>query len=1113
MAEVDTGILDNYSEGKVGYFLSKHILPGSDLAFVSAFFTIYAYQRLKAALDEISSLRFLLGEPRFLHEISPDGAESKSFGIVDEGLALENYLEQKAVARECSDWIRQKAEIRSMMRSNFLHGKMYHIAKPNGTEEAVLGSSNFTVNGLGIGDNPNMELNIVLNDRRDVASLRSWFERVWNDDELSEDVKEKILKYLGMLYGDKSPEFIYYKTLFHIFQEYLSDQMRGGLLDEKTGFFETNIWGMLYDFQKDGVKGVINKIQRFGGCILADSVGLGKTFEALAVMKYYELLNARVLVLCPKKLRANWTLYLMNDTRNILEKDRFSYNVLSHTDLGRKTGKVGDIELSNHIWGNYDLVVIDESHNFRNARYGGISPKGESLKTRYECLMEDVIKKGRGTKVLLLSATPVNNNLKDLRNQFHLITHGKDDAYAESLEVRNISQTMRNAQTHFTNWADQKKNPGRRLSDLMNSLGSDFFRLLDSLTISRSRVHIKGHYDLARIGKFPERLKPVSVYSRIDTDNHFPSYDKIEEEIRKYQLSIFNPSKYIKEEFLASYEDKLKGIRNITALQTQKEREHYLIGMMKVNFLKRLESSIQSFEISMERTIEKIDRLIDKIRSFDENYDEYTQPSLIGKDMETLDPSDNDGLQEMLEVGSKLKFPLAHLKTEDWQKDLNRDRDQILSLLNNAQSVSVQRDAKLAKLKEIIREKALNPSNGGNRKILVFTAFSDTAKYLYNSLQPWISEELKIHSALITGTGDNQTTFKFREFKAQADFESIITNFSPISKRRDLMPNMPQDGEIDILIATDCISEGQNLQDCDCVVNYDIHWNPVRIIQRFGRIDRIGSRNASIKMINFWPTEDLNKYINLKARVEARMALVNLTSTGEDDLLNQEQLRDLINEEELTFRQKQLMKLKDEILDLEEMEDNVSLSEFTLDDFRVELMQYLETNRKELENAPFGLYSVVPAVPDRQIDLFERNLSEIVRPGIIFCLKHRNGGEAASEVNPLNPYYLVYVRDDGDVRYGYTSVKQILRIFQMLCSGQKEPIAELCELFNNETENGKDMSKQTGLLNKAVNDIVRRFEKRNLGNLFSGRDGKILASNVKIKGSNDFELVTWLVIK
>ena len=1106
-----SGIKDNRPKrGTVASFLKEKIKNETLLSFVSAYFTIYAYEKLKTQLDSIKNLRFLFGEPRFTTD--PDKTDAKAYNIADNELSLANQLEQKRIAKDCADWIREKVEIRSMIKSNLLHGKIYHIKEQNGTEEALIGSSNFTVSGLGLGANPNIELNLVMNDRRDILDLLDWFNELWNDKTLTIDVKDKVLQHMGELYAENAPEFIYYKTLFHVFGEFLSDQQKGGLLDEKTGFYETKIWKMLYDFQRDGVKGAINKILRFNGCVLADSVGLGKTFEALAVIKYFELLNARILVLCPKKLRSNWTLHLLNDKRNILFEDRFSYNVLSHTDLSRTGGKVGDIDLANHNWGNYDLLVIDESHNFRNDTYGRTNQEGKYVQTRYEHLMENVLKSGRDTKVLLLSATPVNNNLKDLRNQIYLITKSAEEAFSSTLDIANIGQTMRNAQTQFTNWADAKKNPTRKLRDLMDSLGSDFFKLLDSLTIARSRVHIKSHYRLENVGKFPERMKPLSFYTEIDLLNNFPSYDKIEEEIHKYKLSLFNPSKYIKEEFLPIYEEKFKGIRNITAYKAQENREHFLIGMMKVNFLKRLESSIESFEISMERTIGKIDRLIEKIRNFDENYDEHTQPNLIGKDSEPFSIEDSEEIEEMLEVGSKLKFKLEHLKINDWLKDLNKDRDQILVLLNNAKLVDAPRDAKLAKLKELIKEKISNPINANNKKILIFTAFSDTATYLYESLQPWISEKLVLNCALITGSGDNKTTFRPPGFATQTDFESIIANFSPLSKDRVLMSNMPQDGQIDILIATDCISEGQNLQDCDCVINYDIHWNPVRIIQRFGRVDRIGSKNGKIRMINFWPTQDLNKYIHLKERVEARMALVNLTATGEDDLLNQEQLRDLIKEEDMTFRQKQLLRLKDEVLDLEEMDGNVSLTEFTLDDFRMDLLNYLQENKKVLENAPFGLYAVVPADLRDKADLFNAKLAEIIQPGVIFCLKHTNSKPENREVNPLNPYFLAYVRDDGTVRYSYTHPKQILRAYQALCAGKTAPLAELCESFNKGTNDGKNMENYNALLGKAVRDIIGRVEKKNLGNLFTGRGGKLLNDKGKIKDADDFELITWLVI-
>ena len=1109
-----SGIRDNRPvRGTVASFLKEKIRSDSELSFVSAYFTIYAYESLKKELDAARHLRFLFGEPAFLQRIDPERKQQKIFRIENDVLELANKLCQKRIARECAEWIKEKVDIRTVIREGFLHGKMYHISS-QGVEDAILGSSNFTVRGLGLAEKRNnIELNLEVDSNRDRRDLKAWFDEIWDDKSLVRDVKAEVLGYLEKLHMEQSPEFIYFKTLFHIFEDFLSDQQIGGLIDEKTGFYETKIWNMLYQFQKDGVKGAINKINKYNGCIIADSVGLGKTFEALAVIKYFEMLNCRILVLCPKKLRNNWTIHLQNDRRNLLFEDRFSYSVLCHTDLSRSdSGFSGDVDLSSFNWGNFDLVVIDESHNFRNSSKGKEDKAGEYRKSRYEKLMADILKSGRQTRVLLLSATPVNNNLRDLRNQIYLVTQDKDNAFSESLDVKSIYDTMRNAQTHFTNWANPHKTPDRRLKILLNNLGSDFFVLLDSLTISRSRKHIESYYNLSEIGTFPERMKPVSIYPEIDLKHRFPSYDKIEQEIRKYRLSLFNPSAYVKDEFKHIYEGRLRGIRNITAYQSQENREHFLIGMMKVNFLKRLESSIEAFEISMGRTVEKMDALINKIRNFDENYDEYTQPVLFknlnGDDSE-FDSDDEAELSEQLEVGKKLKFKLEHIRIKDWIEDINRDRDQISSLSCMAASVDFSSDAKLKELKSAIAEKLRKPFNKDNKKVLIFTAFSDTAKYLYSSLEEWVSEELGLHIALITGTGDNKTTFRTEGFKYQTDFESIITNFSPISKKRDQMSNMPQDGEIDILIATDCISEGQNLQDCDCLVNYDIHWNPVRIIQRFGRIDRIGSKNGKIQMINFWPTQDLNKYIKLKERVEAKMALVNLTATGEDDLLNQEQIEDLVKND-LTFRQKQLMKLKDEILDLEEMDDSVSLSEFTLDDFRIELMNYLETNKKELEDAPFGLYSVAPT-PENS--LFEKNLSEIVRPGVIFCLKHKNKSDEASQVNPLNPYFLVYIRDDGDVRYRYTSVKQILKIFQKVCSGRKQAIEELCDIFNSQTKNGADMSKYDELLMKSVKDIIAHFEKRNISNLFSGRSGKIVTGTAKATGADDFELITWLIIK
>ena len=901
--------------------------------------------------------------------------------------------------------------------------------------------------------------------------------------------------YLEQLYQNNPPEFIYYKTLFHIFEQFLDEQEKSGLLADDVQLTDTEIWKTLFEFQKDGVKGAINKIRQHNGCIIADSVGLGKTFEALAVIKYFELLNNRVLVLCPKKLRENWTIYRAenNSELNPFLKDRFAYTVLSHTDLSRDSGMSGDINLETINWGNYDLVVIDESHNFRNNTQGKKDEDGNLIrKSRYQRLMEDIIQNGIKTKVLLLSATPVNNNLKDLRNQIYFFTENRDDTFLESFGIASLKNTLSAAQKTFTMWAKGEGN--RQTRNLLEQLSSAFFKLLDELTIARSRKHIREYYpeSLKELGGFPKRSKPIPVYTDIDLKGEFMSYDELNDEISNYQLSLFNPSKYVSPEYLSQYD--MGEVRNFT----QSDREHYLIGMMKVNFLKRLESSVHSFAITMKRTIEKIEKLEKRIKLFKEFRDENPDMDLEEVEIEALE---DEELQEAMQVGKKLVFKMAHLDIKAWLKDLKRDREQLELPHLYAKDVNKDRDAKLTKLKELIAKKVEEPTtdkNGRpNRKVLVFTAFADTATYLYNALEDWAKNELGINIAMVSGgTGGNKTTL------GNSDFGHILTNFSPISKKRSLITSMPQEDEIDLLIGTDCISEGQNLQDCDYLINYDIHWNPVRIIQRFGRIDRIGSINHNVQLVNFWPTPDLNRYIKLKNRVEARMALVDIAATQGDNLLEPEEIQDLI-ESDLKYRDQQLLKLKDEILDIEDLNESVALNEFTLDDFRIDLMNYIESERKKLEDAPFGLYAVVPPHPEYQM----------ITKGVVFCLRQKGDSTGNEKINPLQPYFLVYIRDDGEVRFTFSQPKQILEMYRLLCAGVKKPYEELCNLFDIETDNGKNMTHYNDLLLKAISSLSRTYQKRAIGNLISGRSGKLVEQQKQVSNTTDFELITWLVIQ
>ncbi|WP_229637857.1 helicase-related protein [Pseudomonas aeruginosa] len=1076
-------------------FLAEKMTAGSQLSVVSAYFTIYAYDALSKQLDQIDHLNFLFGEPRFIASLDPDKTDKKAFKIEDEGLELANRLQQKEIARRCAAWLRDKVDIRSVRQANLLHGKLYHIDDGR-REHALLGSSNFTRRGLGLSDTPNIELNLIVDGDRDRADLKQWFDEIWSDEKLVADVKADVLRYLEQLYVDHAPEFVYFKTLYHVFERFLSGQEADAALFDQTAIIDTEIWKALFDFQKDGVKGAIHKINQHNGCILADSVGLGKTYSALAVIKYHELRNHRVLVLCPKKLRDNWTVYLAqnNSELNPFLKDRFAYTVLSHTDLSRDSGRVDGIDLATLNWGNFDLIVIDESHNFRNNTKGKRDEDGNLIrKSRYERLMDDIIKSGVKTKVLLLSATPVNNDLKDLRNQIYFVTEGRDTAFSQSFSINSIKDTLTVAQKTFMEWA--RRSGERDARDLIERLSAGFFTLLDELTIARSRKHIQKYYkaSMAQIGQFPKRRKPESVFSEIDLKGRFLSYDKLNDEIDNYQLSIFKPSKYVLDEFKAQYED--QRVKNFS----QENREQFLIGMMKVNFLKRLESSVRAFAITMERTVSKIENLEERLKQFQQhqaNTEEDIQPDLFAEPAE-----EDEELAQAFQAGTKLKYRMEHMDVAAWLADLATDKQQLSLLADAAQAVDAARDAKLAELKRLIEHKVRHPSTNAlgeeNRKVIVFCAFADTAAYLYEELEDWSRNTLGIHIALVSGGArPNRSTF------GQAEFTRILTNFAPRAKQRAKMKSMPQEGEIDLLIATDCISEGQNLQDCDYLINYDIHWNPVRIIQRFGRIDRIGSPNLAIQLVNFWPTPDLNKYINLKNRVEARMALVDIAATAEDNILQAEDLEDLIKQD-LRYRDKQLLRLKDEVLDLEDFNESVALGEFTLDDFRIELATYIEANREKLEEAPYGLYAVVPPHADYST----------IKPGIIYCLKQRIDAAGNEAVNPLQPYFLVYIRDDGEVRYNFTAPKQVLEIFRAVCQSQTEPHAKLCKLFDEETAHGQDMSRYSGLLDKAVAAIAAQFSRKNAGNLFAGRGGKLTDAAKQIKHSNDFDLITWLVIK
>lgn len=1083
-------VLDN-KKYRVVDELKEEIRKGTKLSVISAYFTIYAYAELKNELSKIDNMRFIFTEPTFVHkeqelirEYYIERNPEKKISGNEFEIKLRNEMKQAAIAKECAEWLEKKAEIKSLKQANPAQPRLVYIENPE-DNVSINGTVDFTSDGLGITPSNRLDSNMCLYGKDYTIGFLQAFNELWENTAAVQDVKDKVLEQMRILYKENTPEFVYFVTLYNIFNNYLDELTEDNIVKSRTGFKDTLIWNKLYKFQKDGVMGAIDKIEKYNGCIIADSVGLGKTFTALAVMKYYELRNDRVLVIAPKKLRENWTIYTMNDKRNIFSGDRFNYDVLNHTDLNRTSGYSGEINLATLNWSNYDLVVIDESHNFRN------NPPVKGRVTRYERLMNDIIKSGVKTKVLMLSATPVNNRMNDIKNQIAFITEGRNDAFA-SVGLDNLELILRKAQTVFNKWSELPDQQ-RTTEVFVNMMELDYFKLLDTVTIARSRKHIEKYYNLDEIGKFPTRMTPENRYAVIDTEGEFPPIEEINKLIKKLTLAVYSPLTYVLPEKRVAYEkkyDMVVGSNN--SVFRQIDREQSLVGLMRVGILKRLESSINSFALTVENILNKIDRTIEAIEQRQLDYDAEMDISEIDID----DPE-----FESMMFGNNVKVLLQDMDLVKWKQDLLADKDKLETILLEAINVTPDRDAKLIELRTLIENKINNPINPDNKKVIVFTAFADTARYLYKHL----SEEFAgkgIYSAIVTGSGDNHSTLpipkELRKSVKITDINTVLTLFSPISKECSKI--FPEVNEyIDVLIATDCISEGQNLQDCDYLVNYDIHWNPVRIIQRFGRIDRIGSLNQHIKLVNFWPTKDLDEYINLQQRVKGRMVLLDVSATGEENVIETNANKEM---KDLEYRKKQLQKLQNEVVDLEDISGAISITDLTFNDFKIELMEYMKTKRKTLDEAPNGMYAVAK---------IDESISDVVKPGVIFTLRQVMGKEQTKEQNPLFPYYMVYITDDGQVQLSFLHAKKILDYYKKLCSGKNEVLKELVEEFNKETNDGRRMEHYSDLLEASIENIIGKKQDIGVSSLFS-KGGTTMQKSL-FDGIEDFELITFLVLK
>lgn len=1065
--------------------LSVEIKQGSKLSIAAACFSIYAFQELKEQLSQIEELRFIFTSPTFVTEKAkkerrefyiPRLTRERSLYGTEFEVKLRNELTQKAIARECAEWIRQKVTFKSNVSDKSIQGQIV----VDGVGYTPI--NNFTTVELGC-EKGNVISTTIVKDESLARTLLADFNEIWNDSKVLQVVTDEVIDSITAAYNENSPDFIYFVTLYSIFNEFLEDMSEDVLPNEATGFKESKIWGMLYNFQKDAALAIINKLEKYNGCILADSVGLGKTFTALAVIKYYENRNKSVLVLCPKKLTNNWNTYKDNYVNNPIAADRLRYDVLYHTDLNRTHGTSNGLDLGRLNWGNYDLVVIDESHNFRNGGKLVENPDEDTKDNRYVTLMKKVIRAGVKTKVLMLSATPVNNRFNDLKNQLALAYEGHTDYIDEKLNTtRSIDEIFRNAQRAFNTWS--KWEPcDRTTENLLKMLDFDFFEVLDSVTIARSRKHIQKYYDTADIGTFPTRLKPISLRPHLTDLKEAISYNEIFEQLMLLTLTIYTPTHYILPSKMEKYAE-LYGDNKVNVGFTQANREQGIRRLTAINLMKRMESSVYSFNLTLTRIKDLINSTIETIDRFDKHSGTTLDLTDIS-DMDEFDAEDQNS-DELFFFGRKVKIDLADMDYVSWRDSLAKDADVLELLTLFVGDITPEHDSKLQELFRVIDNKITHPINEGNKKLIIFTAFADTAGYLYDNVSRYVKDRYGLNTAMVSGSVEGRTTCP----KLRADLNTVLTCFSPISKDKELL--MPGNKtEIDVLIATDCISEGQNLQDCDYLINYDIHWNPVRIIQRFGRIDRIGSRNKVIQLVNFWPDVTLDDYINLKAKVETRMKIVDMTATGDDNLLSDEEKTDL------EYRKAQLKRLQDEVVDIEDMTTGISIMDLGLNEFRLDLLDYIK-HHPDIDKTPFGLHSVVPA-------------SEDTPAGVIYVLKNRSNSVNIDNQNRLHPFYMVYIGNDGKVICDHLSPKQMLDKMRFLCKGKTEPIPEAYKPFNKETRDGRNMSQLSKLLGDAIASIIEVKDESDIDSFLGG--GQVSFLSNEIKGLDDFELICFLVVR
>lgn len=1128
-------IIDNENKNKkVHEWISEYTEEGT-FDIVTGYFTIGALAWLSKEVNEkISGFRMVLGDI-----VNFDAESNRPLDLLNEDITIEAALKLNKLSQEAVMFLKQDKVLVKTLEPNFCHAKSYlfNPEKDERNKYFITGSSNLTEAGFGLKFAHNIELNIgETGNNHQYKELCEWFATLWENKkthkvktliapdgkESKVDFKQYLINEIERIFIEYTPKDLYFKVLFELFGNQMLEIENDPEFNRQIGRLENSvIYNTLYDFQKKGVLSLIRMLQKYNGAILADAVGLGKTWSALAVMKFFQLQGREIILLCPKKLEHNWNRYRRNqDSR--FEKDQLDYFIRFHTDMCEDRVETyydrGDKYFTND---KPKLIVIDESHNLRNDK-----------SNRYKFLVEEILAKNEDIKVLLLSATPINNSLTDIRNQFKMMVQGKVHGFDESLGIRNIDYSFRTAQRAFNEW---RQEPQPVISEFIKKLPANFFTLTDSLIVARTRAMIEGAESKF---SFPLRAKPVNLFVTPAKLGNIETFEELFEHFPP-MLSGYQPSFYLEEE-------KEKGEKK-NILTDEKQRDRFLVKMMYILMVKRLESSWYSFFSTVGKIKDHHQNALDKIIRFqegiqDDNLNDMYNTELFGEDDMEADYQD-------LTLGKKRKVNLSDIdeagNLDYYKEDLKDDIKYLENLYANLERFEIQisketkhhnnlrsDDTKLETLIHEINKKRISGKNNSNQKVVIFTVYRDTAEYLFEQLKSRGFDKL----AMVSGSG-SLTSDSHEETNK---FEPILERFAPYTKlymekewdfhtelkgidayyeweewieQNDQRTYKKLQNPIDILIATDALSEGQNLQDADMVINYDIHWNPVRIIQRMGRIDRLGSPNKKVYSINFWPSDNINTYLNLQGRIEQRMAAMRLAGSEVDHQFS-DTFKEMAYDESLDQKMKNRMMEQMQVTfdDIEVSDQSLGFNDLSLEQYRQELLEEFLNNKEKYMRMPKGLYTG-----------FKADKTICPEDGIIALL-----GSPSKPPKALNHEYkvfdLIYINKQGEqvllnqkeVLEALTHHRENERFVPYLVDcGEENTINELAQslkrwlekqAYNEEKQEDGTNKKTMGIEAKDILSKLRKGDKKAISRV---------KENVKVNEKfqlDNFDLITWFIV-